>query len=170
MINKSWLRAATGNDGFTNVLTPIFTSGTNFFFFYSQVGRPEKCRSVSAGGAGTATLADRHSYAEGRVPAPHGPPPSPGAAAAQRKVAAACLASRRLLEDTLAKSGKLYMSWETIVCEKHGRCGVAFGRPMSSSGYFCYSCYKIDQLFRNFVISVVSTHKLHAVLNYRVNK
>ncbi|KAJ8715009.1 hypothetical protein PYW08_004990 [Mythimna loreyi] len=73
--------------------------------YFSQVGRPEKCRSVSAGGTGTATLSDRHSYAEGRVPAPHGPPPSPGAAAIQRKVTAACLASRRLLEDTLAKSG-----------------------------------------------------------------
>ncbi|XP_047032154.1 rap1 GTPase-activating protein 1 isoform X4 [Helicoverpa zea] len=70
-----------------------------------EVGRSEKCRSVSAGGTGSATIADRHSYAEGRVPAPHGPPPSPGAAAAQRKVAAACLASRRLLEDTLAKNG-----------------------------------------------------------------
>ncbi|XP_047032159.1 rap1 GTPase-activating protein 1 isoform X9 [Helicoverpa zea] len=73
--------------------------------YFSQVGRSEKCRSVSAGGTGSATIADRHSYAEGRVPAPHGPPPSPGAAAAQRKVAAACLASRRLLEDTLAKNG-----------------------------------------------------------------
>lgn len=70
-----------------------------------EVGRPEKCRSVSAGGTGTATINERHSYAEGRVPAPHGTPSSPGAAAAQRKVAAACFASRRLLEETLSKSG-----------------------------------------------------------------
>lgn len=71
-----------------------------------QVGRPEKCRSVSAGGTGSATINERHSYAEGRVPAPHGAPSSPGAAALQRNVAAACFASRRLLEETLAKSGK----------------------------------------------------------------
>ncbi|XP_049703584.1 rap1 GTPase-activating protein 1 isoform X8 [Helicoverpa armigera] len=87
--------------------SPLSSPLSDEVFWDSQkpVGRSEKCRSVSAGGTGSATIADRHSYAEGRVPAPHGPPPSPGAAAAQRKVAAACLASRRLLEDTLAKNG-----------------------------------------------------------------
>ncbi|XP_041981956.1 rap1 GTPase-activating protein 1 isoform X3 [Aricia agestis] len=40
-----------------------------------------------------------------RVPALHGPPSSPGAAAVQRRVAAACQASRKLLEETLAKPG-----------------------------------------------------------------
>ncbi|XP_028156562.1 rap1 GTPase-activating protein 1-like isoform X2 [Ostrinia furnacalis] len=67
-----------------------------------EVSRPENRRSVSVGAAGAT---ERHSYAEGRVPAPHGPPPSPGAAAAQRRVAAACQASRKLLEETLAKPG-----------------------------------------------------------------
>ncbi|KAL4708971.1 hypothetical protein ACJJTC_005832, partial [Scirpophaga incertulas] len=67
--------------------------------------RPENRRSVSVGAAGG--VCERHSYAEGRVPAPHGPPPSPGAVAAQRKVAAACQASRKLLEETLAKPGTL---------------------------------------------------------------
>ncbi|XP_072944960.1 rap1 GTPase-activating protein 1 isoform X3 [Epargyreus clarus] len=65
--------------------------------------RIESRRSVSVGA--TAASVERHSYAEGRVPAPHGLPPSPGAAAAQRRVAAACQASRRLLEETLAKPG-----------------------------------------------------------------
>ncbi|XP_050665713.1 rap1 GTPase-activating protein 1-like isoform X2 [Leptidea sinapis] len=60
-------------------------------------------RSVSVGATTGST--ERHSYTEPRVPAPHGPPPSPGAAAVQRRVAAACQASRRLLEDILAKPG-----------------------------------------------------------------
>ncbi|CAK1586866.1 unnamed protein product [Parnassius mnemosyne] len=71
--------------------------------YFSQVSRPENRRSVSVGAAGTGL--ERHSYAEGRVPAPHGPPPSPGAVAAQRKVEAACQASRKLLEEILAKPG-----------------------------------------------------------------
>ncbi|XP_068617609.1 rap1 GTPase-activating protein 2 isoform X2 [Battus philenor] len=66
-----------------------------------EVSRPENRRSVSVGATGV----ERHSYAEGRVPAPHGPPPSPGAVAAQRRVEAACQASRKLLEETLAKPG-----------------------------------------------------------------
>ncbi|XP_013140912.1 PREDICTED: rap1 GTPase-activating protein 1 isoform X2 [Papilio polytes] len=65
-----------------------------------EVSRPENRRSVSVGGN-----VERHSYAEGRVPAPHGPPPSPGAVAAQRRVEAACQASRKLLEETLSKPG-----------------------------------------------------------------
>lgn len=69
------------------------------------MSRPENRRSVSVGATGGVTVTERHSYAEGRVPAPHGLPPSPGAVAAQRRVAAACQASRRLLEETLAKSG-----------------------------------------------------------------
>ncbi|CAG5020709.1 unnamed protein product [Parnassius apollo] len=69
----------------------------------SPVSRPENRRSVSVGATGTGL--ERHSYAEGRVPAPHGPPPSPGAVAAQRKVEAACQASRKLLEEILAKPG-----------------------------------------------------------------
>ncbi|XP_068617610.1 rap1 GTPase-activating protein 1 isoform X3 [Battus philenor] len=69
--------------------------------YFSQVSRPENRRSVSVGATGV----ERHSYAEGRVPAPHGPPPSPGAVAAQRRVEAACQASRKLLEETLAKPG-----------------------------------------------------------------
>lgn len=71
--------------------------------YFSQVSRREPTRCVSVGSATTNT--ERHSYAEGRVPAPHGLPPSPGAAVAQRRVAAACMASRRLLEETLAKPG-----------------------------------------------------------------
>ncbi|XP_026321677.1 rap1 GTPase-activating protein 1 isoform X2 [Hyposmocoma kahamanoa] len=71
--------------------------------YFSQVSRPENRRSVSVGATGGVTATERHSYAEGRVPAPHGLPPSPGAVAAQRRVAAACQASRRLLEETLAK-------------------------------------------------------------------
>ncbi|XP_073961913.1 rap GTPase activating protein 1 isoform X4 [Choristoneura fumiferana] len=63
--------------------------------YFSQVSRID--RGVSLG-------AERP-YADGRVPAPHGPPPSPSAQAAQRRVAAACQASRRLLEETLAKPG-----------------------------------------------------------------
>lgn len=43
------------------------------------------------------------------MPAPHGLPPSPGAVAAQRRVAAACQASRRLLEETLAKGGQYFV-------------------------------------------------------------
>ncbi|XP_049876492.1 rap1 GTPase-activating protein 1 isoform X2 [Pectinophora gossypiella] len=68
-----------------------------------EVTRTENRRSVSVGGTGVTV--ERHSYAEGRVPAPHGLPPSPGATAAQRKVAAACQASKRLLEETLSKPG-----------------------------------------------------------------
>ncbi|CAH0720339.1 unnamed protein product, partial [Brenthis ino] len=69
-----------------------------------MVSRPDNRRSVSVG-ATTGNVGERNSYAEGRVPAPHGLPPSPGAAAAQRRVAAACQASRILLEETLAKPG-----------------------------------------------------------------
>lgn len=61
------------------------------------------------GATGTITVNERHSYAEGRVPAPHGLPPSPGALAVQRKVTAACQASRRLLEETLNRPGKIFM-------------------------------------------------------------
>lgn len=66
-----------------------------------STSRGENRRSVSVGAA--TVPGERHSYAEGRVPAPHGPPPSPGAAAAQRR--AACSASRKLLEETLSKPG-----------------------------------------------------------------
>lgn len=72
------------------------------------MSRPENRRSVSVGGN-----VERHSYAEGRVPAPHGPPPSPGAVAAQRRVEAACQASRKLLEETLSKPG-LYNSDDNV--------------------------------------------------------
>lgn len=72
---------------------------------FPQVTRTENRRSVSVGATGGAVLTERHSYAEGRVPAPHGLPPSPGGGVAQRRVAAACQASRRLLEETLAKPG-----------------------------------------------------------------
>lgn len=74
------------------------------------MSRGENRRSVSVGATGPANNVpgERHSYAEGRVPAPHGPPPSPGAAAAQRR--AACCASRRLLEETLAKPGMLILN------------------------------------------------------------
>ncbi|XP_061719350.1 rap1 GTPase-activating protein 1 isoform X3 [Cydia pomonella] len=68
--------------------------------YFSQVSRIENRRTVSLG--------DRLPYgADPRVPPAHGTvaPASPGAAAAQRKVALACQASRRLLEDTLAKPG-----------------------------------------------------------------
>ncbi|XP_052756915.1 rap1 GTPase-activating protein 1 isoform X2 [Galleria mellonella] len=64
-----------------------------------EVPRTEKRRSVPV------PVGERHSCSEDRVPAPHGPPPSPGAAAAQHRVAAACQASRKLLEETLAKPG-----------------------------------------------------------------
>ncbi|XP_045774473.1 rap1 GTPase-activating protein 1 isoform X4 [Maniola jurtina] len=68
-----------------------------------EVSRPENRRPVSVGAASTG---GRQSYAEGpRVPEPHGPPPSPGAVAAQRRNAAACQASRLLLEETLARPG-----------------------------------------------------------------
>lgn len=73
------------------------------------MSRPENRRSVSVGATGGVTVTERHSYAEGRVPAPHGLPPSPGAVAAQRRVAAACQASRRLLEETLAKGGQYFV-------------------------------------------------------------
>ncbi|XP_026495700.1 rap1 GTPase-activating protein 1 isoform X2 [Nymphalis io] len=73
--------------------------------YFSQVSRNENRRSVSVGATTGSNVGERHSYAEGRVPAPHGPPPSPGAAAVQRRVAAACQASRLLLEETLAKPG-----------------------------------------------------------------
>ncbi|XP_022822627.1 rap1 GTPase-activating protein 1 isoform X1 [Spodoptera litura] len=106
----SWVRHAVMGvlrwKDLTGVRTTTPTEQKEVFWdSYKPVGRPEKCRSVSAGGTGTATINERHSYAEGRVPAPHGTPSSPGAAAAQRKVAAACFASRRLLEETLSKSG-----------------------------------------------------------------
>ncbi|XP_026725267.1 rap1 GTPase-activating protein 1 isoform X2 [Trichoplusia ni] len=74
--------------------------------YFSQVSRNEKFRSVSAGSVGSNNIQERHSYVEGRVPAPHGPPPSPGSAPLQhRRVTVACQASRRLLEETLAKAG-----------------------------------------------------------------
>ncbi|GBP73215.1 hypothetical protein EVAR_100570_1 [Eumeta japonica] len=79
----------------------VVAVGSNAFV---KVSRSEARRSVSVGATpGGGAGCERHSYAEGRVPAPHGPhaPPSPGAAAAQRR--AACSASRKLLEETLAK-------------------------------------------------------------------
>lgn len=78
-----------------------------YFSQHSQVSRNH--RPVSVGATGGATLNERHSYVDGnRVPPPHPNvlPPSPGATAALKKVAAAtCIASKRLLEDTLAKPG-----------------------------------------------------------------
>lgn len=74
---------------------------------YSQVSRNENRRSVSVGATTGSSVGERHSYAEGRVPAPHGPPSSPGATIVQRRVAAACQASRLLLEETLAKPGNI---------------------------------------------------------------
>ncbi|KAJ0174687.1 hypothetical protein K1T71_009795 [Dendrolimus kikuchii] len=73
--------------------------------YFSQVSRPENRRSVSVGATGGDVVTDRHSYAGGRVPAPHGLPPSPGTATVLKRVTAACQASRRLLEETLAKPG-----------------------------------------------------------------
>ncbi|KAM3965730.1 rap GTPase activating protein 1 [Aphomia sociella] len=67
--------------------------------YFSQVPRSEKRHTVPV------PVGDRHSCSEDRVPAPHGPPPSPGTAVAQHRVAAACQASRKLLEETLAKPG-----------------------------------------------------------------
>lgn len=75
-------------------------------FLFLQVTRPENRRSVSVGATGVSVTDRPNSYAGGRVPAPHDPPSSPGATAVQRKVAAACQASRRLLEETLARSGE----------------------------------------------------------------
>lgn len=78
----------------------------------SRTGAERRAASVGA----PVTVADRHSYAEGRVPAPHGTPSSPGFTTAQRKAAATCQASQKLLEETLAKPGKfqldsLVLSW-----------------------------------------------------------
>ncbi|XP_075980733.1 rap GTPase activating protein 1 isoform X3 [Anticarsia gemmatalis] len=72
-----------------------------------EVSRPENRRSVSVGATGPTTISERHSYAEGRVPAPHGygPPPSPGTTATTKRAEAACIASKRLLQETLAKPG-----------------------------------------------------------------
>ncbi|XP_048480994.1 rap1 GTPase-activating protein 1 isoform X7 [Plutella xylostella] len=78
---------------FSQVFWPIDEQGVR-----KRVSRVETRRSTSVGGAGGV---ERHSYAEGRVPAPHGLPPSPGATATQRR----CLASRLLLQETLAKPG-----------------------------------------------------------------
>ncbi|XP_052743347.1 rap1 GTPase-activating protein 1 isoform X1 [Bicyclus anynana] len=69
--------------------------------YFSQVSRPTDRRPVSVGAASSG----RHSYLQDRVPEPHGPPSSPGAVAAQRRNAAACQASRLLLEETLARPG-----------------------------------------------------------------
>ncbi|XP_053611065.1 rap1 GTPase-activating protein 1 isoform X4 [Plodia interpunctella] len=80
------------------VLPPYFSQV--FWDNLSPVPRPEARAHLPVG-----RLTERHSYSEGRVPAPHVPPPSPGATAAQHRVAAACQASRRLLEETLAKPG-----------------------------------------------------------------
>ncbi|CAB3234010.1 unnamed protein product [Arctia plantaginis] len=72
-------------------------------FFENQnpvsIGAPRQTnRSVSVGGT-VGVTPDVHILPEGRVPAPHGLPPSPGSRIG------ACIASKRLLEETLAKPG-----------------------------------------------------------------
>lgn len=97
----SWVRTAVMGVLRWKDLTGVRTSTPTD---HKEVSRPENPRPVSVG-ASTCNVGERHTYAEGRVPAPHGLPPSPGAPAAQRRVAAACQASRILLEETLAKPG-----------------------------------------------------------------
>nr|XP_032518645.1 rap1 GTPase-activating protein 1 isoform X3 [Danaus plexippus plexippus] len=65
-----------------------------------EVSRPDTRRPVSVG-ANAGSNAGERNYTDYRLA--HGPPSSPGAVAAQRRVA--CQASRLLLEETLAKPG-----------------------------------------------------------------
>ncbi|CAH2240004.1 jg3432 [Pararge aegeria aegeria] len=96
---------------------------SNTILFSLQVSRPADRRPVSVGAV---TSGGRHSFPEGRVPDPHGPPSSPGGVAVQRRNA--WQASRLLLEETLARPG----TPPTIVQPPNGGYWVEGGEDSSA--------------------------------------
>ncbi|KAG6443406.1 hypothetical protein O3G_MSEX002824 [Manduca sexta] len=103
---NAWYEKALLKRRDSNGSTPLGSPLSDEVFWDSESSssgpRTDTRRPVSVSAA---VVSERTSSSESRVPAPHGPPSSPGAPALARRVAAACQASRKLLEETLAKPG-----------------------------------------------------------------
>ncbi|XP_039756223.1 rap1 GTPase-activating protein 1 isoform X2 [Pararge aegeria] len=116
----SWVRHAVMGVLRWKDLTGVRTSSPTE---QKEVSRPADRRPVSVGAV---TSGGRHSFPEGRVPDPHGPPSSPGGVAVQRRNA--WQASRLLLEETLARPG----TPPTIVQPPNGGYWVEGGEDTSA--------------------------------------